>query len=285
MSKCSYCERDAGWFKHEHSECAKRHRDGLALIKEAVKAAVILGKQYSDIQADISSVAASHFVIGDKLNAQIIDGFSEAAEDLATQGSVDSDTFNAIHEFGVSIGLTSMEMAKTTGVLAAMHAVLLWGVVNGCPISAREEIGFNLDDGEKLIIQNNAVYLIDSLERSRRGTGDGFSIPLGHGIRYHIGGFESHPVEMQKLKQVDRGMLCLTTKNLHFQGQHKAFSLPYKKILSVRPYSEGIGLFRKRVDAKQEIFLTGTNTPYATETTFKILQFLTSQEGRDLYKN
>jgi hypothetical protein len=161
---------------------------------------------------------------------------------------------------------------------------MLWGLVNGTPVETGQHCPFKLDEGENPIFMSSAVYLQDKVQRLKQGSYQGVSLPLGHGFRYHIGNFESHPVESHAFKQIDCGKLLVATRHLYFEGEHTAFQLPYTKIMSLRPYAEAVGIFRNGANAPLELFVVGAGIPYMTSTIFKMIDFLTSPEGRSLYE-
>jgi hypothetical protein len=77
------------------------------------------------------------------------------------------------------------------------------------------------------------------------GTSQSISIPLGHGFRYRIGGFQGQPVSTQVLSKLDQGTLVVTTQRLVFVGTLKSVMVPLPKILNVEPYKDAIGVFRE----------------------------------------
>jgi hypothetical protein len=56
---------------------------------------------------------------------------------------------------------------------------------------------------------------------------------------------------------VDNGVLGITNKHIYFAGPMKSFRIAYNKIVSVAPFSDGIGVVRDAATAKPQIFVTG----------------------------
>ncbi len=56
---------------------------------------------------------------------------------------------------------------------------------------------------------------------------------------------------------VDTGWFVVTDKNVYFAGPRKSVRIPYTKIVSFEPFSDGIGLMRDAASAKPQIFVTG----------------------------
>lgn len=70
------------------------------------------------------------------------------------------------------------------------------------------------------------------------------SIRITKGVYYRTGGFKGYPVEKEETIHVDKGILAVTTKHIYFYGPNKSFRIPYSKIVSFTPYSDGIGIQR-----------------------------------------
>ncbi|HBT49507.1 MAG TPA: hypothetical protein DEA61_06725 [Caldanaerobacter subterraneus] len=72
-----------------------------------------------------------------------------------------------------------------------------------------------------------------------------------------MGQFKGYPIEKEEQVYVDTGILAVTTKHLYFYGKIKSFRVPYSKIVSFTPYSDGIGIQRDAASAKPQTFVTG----------------------------
>jgi hypothetical protein len=55
---------------------------------------------------------------------------------------------------------------------------------------------------------------------------------------------------------VDTGLVVATSKHIYFTGPKKAFRVPYVKIVSFHPFSNGIGIIRDAATAKPQFFIT-----------------------------
>ncbi|MDE6810759.1 MAG: hypothetical protein K2J15_00240, partial [Muribaculaceae bacterium] len=52
--------------------------------------------------------------------------------------------------------------------------------------------------------------------------------------------FRGHPVETTYMQRIGRGSVCLTDRNLYFHCPEKALKIPFSRILSLEPYSNGL---------------------------------------------
>lgn len=76
-------------------------------------------------------------------------------------------------------------------------------------------------------------------------------------VYYRVGQSKGYTQETARTEQVDTGMLGITTEHVYFAGQKQSFRIPYKKIVSFTPYSDGIGICKDGVKAKPQTFVTG----------------------------
>jgi len=77
------------------------------------------------------------------------------------------------------------------------------------------------------------------------------------GVYYRAGAFKGHPVEYTERVQVDTGWVAITSKNIYFAGPQKSVRIPYSKVVTFEPFSDGIGLMRDSASARAQIFVTG----------------------------
>lgn len=50
-------------------------------------------------------------------------------------------------------------------------------------------------------------------------------------------------------------MLAITDKNIYFIGTKKSLRIPYDKIITFTPYSDGIGICKDNATAKPQTFV------------------------------
>jgi hypothetical protein len=77
------------------------------------------------------------------------------------------------------------------------------------------------------------------------------------GLYYRVGAFAGQPVDRTERVHIDTGMVVVTTKHIYFAGPTKAVRVPYAKIVSFQPFSDGIGIIRDASNAKPQIFVAG----------------------------
>lgn len=59
-----------------------------------------------------------------------------------------------------------------------------------------------------------------------------------------MGTFKGHPVDTTETVFVGSGLLAITSRHVYFSGGCKSFRIRHDKIVSIEPYSDGVGIQR-----------------------------------------
>ncbi len=86
------------------------------------------------------------------------------------------------------------------------------------------------------------------------GGSSGVSVRIVKGVYYRTGATKGHPVEHSTWEQMGVGTLVLTNKNVIFYSPNKSVKIPYNKLISYVPYSDGIELHKDGATAKPQAF-------------------------------
>ena len=86
------------------------------------------------------------------------------------------------------------------------------------------------------------------------GSSQGFSIPLGHGLRYRVSSYRGRPIQVESLTTVDQGSLVVTNQRLVFLGSKRDVSTPTAKLLQIEAFSNALGIGREGKESR-DIFL------------------------------
>jgi hypothetical protein len=286
VAQCKYCGQNAGWFKEVHEACANASRKGCSEILSVVSSAVAEGKSYADIRPKVEQAKTEGKIPAEDFHAALVNGLSSGAEKLGLAEPLSEDKHSGFLDFIRDAGLTQQELVKTNGYKAAVSSMVLWYVLHGriAEIADDQQHPFNLQSGEiPIMMFGSVVYSQETVSRSRQGGYAGASLPLGHGIYYHFGGFQAHTLEKTSLKEIDYGRFLLTTQNMYFGGDHKTFRLPYDHVVRFEPYSDGLGIFRDSASAKPEVFTVANPFSAVGWFLFNLTHFLAQPEAHTLY--
>lgn len=96
--------------------------------------------------------------------------------------------------------------------------------------------------GEIVHLEVQATLLKDVTVRQSQGGYSGFSFPIGKtGIRYRVGGYRGHSVEVGTQRvSADDGFLVISSQRAVFIGNKKTIELPYAKLVNLTVFSDGV---------------------------------------------
>ena len=146
----------------------------------------------------------------------------------------------------------------------------------GMSISLQKEIDIQkwLEDARKgninftepsspVILKKNehAVMVLPSIAlwepravRQTMGAYGGPTIRVAKGVSFRFGGVQARSESHEELREIDRGVLTLTTKRLIFAGRKRTTNIDLRKIIALEAYKDGIASQRENKQ-KTEYFL------------------------------
>ena len=176
-------------------------------------------------------------------------------------GVLDEDEEQRLIKLQDKFGLTQSELDATGAVQKVAKAGVLRDVLSGVipeRINLAGAVPFNLQRGEKVVWAfPNSKYLEDKTRRQYVGGSRGVSVRIMKGVYYRVGDFKGESIEHTERVHVDSGLVALTNKHIYFAGPETSLRIPYSKIVSFQPFSNGIGIVRDARSAKPQLFETG----------------------------
>ena len=142
-----------------------------------------------------------------------------------------------------------------------MKAAVIRDVLSGVipqRMKLEANLPINFQKDEKVVwVFPGCEYLEDRTHRQYVGGSQGVSLRIMKGVYYRVGVFAGQPVDRTERVHIDIGVVVVTNKHIYFAGPVKAVRVPYAKIVSFQPFSDGIGVIRDASNAKPQIFVTG----------------------------
>lgn len=86
------------------------------------------------------------------------------------------------------------------------------------------------------------------------GGSSGVSVRVCKGVYYRAGAYKGQAVERKYMECVGEGILIYTNKNIIFYCTEKSVKIPYRKIISLIPYSDGFEIHKDGANAKPFLF-------------------------------
>jgi hypothetical protein len=279
MSICRYCGQKAGWFSEAHESCIQRSSQGIEALKTCVADAVIGGKQYDEITAQLDRIAADAAIPQEQVLPAVKEGWSRGAEKRSMAQPISEPEFSAIADIYRAAGLTQDDVLQNAGFRAMVLSHRLWTVLHDQIEPYEGPIHFNLQAGEIPVFGIANVLLSEEQTRSTYVGGySGASIRVASGLYYHFGGVRGHREQPTSLQEVDYGYFLITERAIYFGGTEKGvnFRLPYNQIVRFQPYSDAVGICKN--GAKEKIFAP-QQAPWVGWFLFNILQALAAKES------
>jgi hypothetical protein len=268
LGNCIYCGKPAGFFRSRHAECEEQHEQrervieaGRQQIAVEVLRAIKGSENFDGLEKTIAEIERSSFVPSVDRKVLLINGWEAAVEQFLEDGVLDTTEEKRLVEFKERFALSQSELDRNGAMTKTAKAAVLRDVLNGV-VPQRMKFDGNLPinflKGEQIVWAfPGSKYLEDKTRREFVGGSQGVSVRVLKGVYYRVGAFKGHAVEHTERVHVDTGWVVVTSKNIYFAGSRKSVRLPYAKIVSFQPFSDGIGIMRDTATAKPLMFITG----------------------------
>ncbi|OZB74320.1 MAG: hypothetical protein B7X37_06090 [Halothiobacillus sp. 14-55-98] len=268
MGNCKFCGKPAGFLRSKHTECDEQHQQrereiqsGRQQIAVEVLRAIKGSENFDGLEKTIAEIEQSSFVSSADRKTLLIKGWENAIEQFLEDGVLDTTEEKRLVEFKERFALSQSELDKNGALTKTAKAAILRDVLNGIipqRISVDGNLPINLQKGEQVVWAfPDSKYLEDKTRRQFVGGSQGVSVRVMKGVYYRVGAFKGQSVEHTERIHIDTGWVVVTNKNIYFAGPQKSVRLPYAKIVSFEPFSDGIGVMRDTATAKPQIFVTG----------------------------
>ena len=249
MGVCRFCGQEAGFLKTAHEACTEKLTSAIANY---------LGG--SATISDLDAVATEFGAKGAKGQDVFAPLWDGAVVKALEDGVLTSDEEERLVSAARLFGFGQPELDRKGQYTHMVKAAILRDVLEGkIPERVKVEgLTINLQKSEKLayVFQGVEYHTLRTV-RSFAGVSHGLSIRVMKGVYYRPSVFKGHPVESTEVVSGGTGTLAATNKNLYFLGPLKTMRIPYAKIISFQPYSDGIGIQRDAASAKPEVFKIG----------------------------
>ena len=270
MGDCKYCSKPAGIFRKKHKECEekfldeKREKEQKAAsdkkdIITVVEAAAMGQSTVEEVKAKLMSVSETFDEFACK--RFLVEGWERAVNHCLEDGILSVEEEHKLVAFLNVFSMKQADADQNGAYTKVAQAAILRDLVEGkIPqrTTIQGSVPFNFKKNEKLVwLFKGVKYLEQKTRRSFVGRSQGVSIRIAKGLYYRVGEFKGQPVETTETVHLDTGLLGITDQHIYFAGETKSFRVPYGKIVTVSPYSDGIGIQRDSATAKPQSFIVG----------------------------
>lgn len=259
MGKCKLCGADAGFFHSIHAECEQKHLAGITRLKETLAACFNTKEDFYLHKREIETLCRESFISEKLLRDIYCSTFDAAIERYLDNGIIDTQEERTVARF-IQFTLLPQDVLNANKSLEkVVQAKVLQELLNGEVPSPRITVSgsfpFLLSRNEHLLwLFRDVTLQIQKVHRETVGRSRGISMRICRGVYYRTGGFRGHPVETTYMHRIGTGSACITDKHLYFHCPQKALKIPFSKIISIEPYSNGLGLQQQGASAKPIFF-------------------------------
>jgi hypothetical protein len=261
MGVCTYCGREAGWFRSRHRACAVAYEEGREKIRRVAAEAAATGAGLDGLDQRIRAIASEAYVSDTERKRMLARGWGDAVDRLLDDHVLSEEEAQRLLLSADKLALSRDELEAIGAWTKVVKATVIRELTEGkLPqrVSVSGQLPFNFMKSEHLVwLFLSTKYYEERTRRQYVGGYQGVSVRIARGLYYRVGGFRGHPVETRELTDLGEGALAFTTKHLYFAGPSKSFRIPFRKIVSFTPFSDGIGVQRDAASAKPQIFVTG----------------------------
>jgi len=261
MGNCIYCGQPAGFLRKQHRECCERYRVGWETLVAKAQELLVGGAALEGFDRGLDAVATDHLVPREHIRLALVRAYEAVVDRFLEDGLLSEVEENRLVEFQSQFGLSQSELDRAGAFMRVAKAAVLRDLMHGVirdRLSVSGGLPFNLQKGERLVWVFPAVRYYQERTRTHfEGKSSGVSIRLAKGVHYRVGAFKGHPVQTAYMSLEDSGMLGATTKGVIFAGERKGFRVAHSKIVSLVPYSDGVGVLKDSQSARPITFVTG----------------------------
>jgi hypothetical protein len=130
-----------------------------------------------------------------------------------------------------------------SAILSDLWIPMLLALAQGGRFIAADKTSLLLHEDESALYDCRAYLLREVIDRELRGSSQGISVPLGHGVRYRVGSARGHMVTIgSHWTDADEGALTLTGKRLVYHGERQTIEFPLGKLASLNVYGDAIAV-------------------------------------------
>ena len=173
-------------------------------------------------------------------------------------GMMTDDEQNRLDEYMAMLGLSTSNLPakyQDSEISRIEQSKILKQLQQGIIPSPHIQAPILLGKSETVLWCYDGVTMWqEKIKREMVGRHSGFSFRVMKGVTYRTGGFKGHPVEHSYMDSAGIGSLYITNKHIVFHSPMRSVRIPYKKIIGLNPYQDGMGVQQDGANANRLVF-------------------------------
>lgn len=158
---------------------------------------------------------------------------------ISADEKISPHNWNYLNQIANNLNVNIYNSTTTNAIIERMK--LNWLIENGeLPV---KQVGINLQKNEQCFYSAYIDWLeLRKITKRVNYSGPTYRIKIAKGFHYRVGSVKPQRITSEELQEIDRGMVYITSKRIIFTGSIKNTNIPLSKILSITPYSDGVGI-------------------------------------------
>ncbi len=227
------------------------------VVKGHLVAYFIDGATENEVKRNIREVMAVLPLNHEEQNEAYLYVLNKAAENFMKDGILTDTEESLIRSYASAFSLPIDNLPvkyQDTDLAKLGQMTVLKNFSKGIMPSTFVQLPVLLGKNESLLwTYNNVTFYQEKIEKEFVRNSGGFSFKVTKGVYYHTGRSKGHPIEHKYMEKVAVGNLYVTNQNIIFYSAEKGLKIPYKKLVGITPYSDGIEVL-KDGNSKRMVF-------------------------------
>ena len=183
---------------------------------------------------------------------------NQAGQNFLKNGLLSDDEQKKIDEYMQTLGLSTGNLPtkyQNSNISRLGQAKMLKQLQMGVVPQTNIQAPILLGKGEVVLWCYDGVTMYqEKVQKEFVGGHSGFTFRIVKGVNYRTGSFKGHPVEHSYMNNAGTGSLYITNKHIIFHSPERSTKIPYKKIIGLNPYSDGMGVQQDGANTKKLVF-------------------------------
>lgn len=259
MANCIFCKSKAGLLKKQHKACLDKYNKGVSLLKDEVVKQVKSSFSADKLECLILTLNKEYYLDENNLKLVMTDIWENCVELIFEEGLSTKKEDDNLISIANLFNLEQDDLNKNRAFEKLGKGAVLRDLQDGkIPnrIDVEGELPFNFLKTENLIwVLSSVDYYENKTKRRYEGDSSGVSFRVAKGVYVRSSSFKGHPVDYEETIYQDTGLVAITDKYIYFSGEMKEFRVAFNKIISFKPFSDGVRFQTEAVSAKPKIFI------------------------------
>ena len=261
MGACFHCGQPAGFLRRRHPECDAKHQSGRELFRQLVARAVAGRLDVAKLGAKYLELRKSHYLSDAVAKPVLVEAWENEVERAFEDGVLSESREACLVSVAEFFALTQNDVNKEGNHSRFVKGAVLRELMEGkIPerVNPDSRLPFDFQIYEKPIwVFYGVRHFEQKTSTEYIGGSTVASVRVAKGVYLRTSAFKVRPLDRLETVDCGKGLLAVTNKHIYFSSRRKSFSVRLDKIVTFKPFPDGIGILREATTAKPQTFLTG----------------------------